>query len=193
MPKTASRGTYARERLHLTADVIRKARSMIAAGRFEGRGHEFLDTSCQGLTLRVTKASGTWYLRTRAATVRLGPMEDLPVAAAREAALRALVDLKAGRKTDPLDLYVFADVMKRTGDLDVAIDAGFPEVVMEQSDEDRRRRGPWQWRDLVRGIPGREGEGAEARVRSEVQRLSPRIRVRRSLAHVRPGHRDIRP
>jgi integrase len=149
MPKTSSRGTYARERVHLTADTIRKARSMIAAGRFEGRGHEFLDTSCQGLTLRVTKASGTWYLRTRATTVRLGLMEDLPVAAAREAALRALVDLKAGRKTDPLDLHVFADVMKRTGDLEVAIDAGFPEVVKEQSDEDRRRRGPWQWRDLV--------------------------------------------
>lgn len=149
MPKTASRGTYARERVHLTADTIRKAKSMIALGRFEGRGHEFLDTSCQGLTLRVTKASGTWYLRTRATTVRLGPMEDLPVAAAREAALRALVDIKAGRKTDPLDLHVFGDVMKRTGNLQVAIDAGFAEVVMERSDEDRRRRGPWQWRDLV--------------------------------------------
>jgi hypothetical protein len=148
MAETMSRGTYARERVNLTADTIRKARSMIASGRFEGRGVEFLDTSCKGLTLRVTRSSGTWYLRMRSSTIRLGTMDTMPVPAAREAATRARLDVNAG--ADPrADVAMFERVVSRGDDLAHAVAVAFPEYVKEQSDADRRCRGPWQWRDLI--------------------------------------------
>lgn len=141
-------GGYTRERARLTADHVRRARALVAGGRVEGRGVEWGDTACVGLTLRVTPLAATWYLRGRASTVRLGSVDALTVAAAREAATRARLDLKDGR--DPkLDLKVFEHAMAATGDEEAAADAAWPEEVAVPSDEERRRRGPWQWHDLV--------------------------------------------
>lgn len=148
MGATTRRGTYARERLNLTEATLRRARGMIAAGRFEGRGAEFLDTACQGLTLRVTPASGTWYLRMRSTTVKLGTMEDLNVPAAREAATRARLDVASG--TDPKgDLALFRRMLGKTSDVAHAAAVAFPAYEHQQSQAERRRRGPWQWGDLV--------------------------------------------
>lgn len=148
MGETTSRGTYARERLNLTEAILRRARGMIASGRLEGRGTEFLDTACQGLTLRVTPASGTWYLRMRARTVKLGGMEDLNVPAAREAATRARLDVASGANPAG-DLAMFRRMLAKTSDVQHAAAVAFPAYEELQSQAERRRRGPWQWGDLV--------------------------------------------
>lgn len=145
----ASRGSYARERARLTAEHLKRARRMIDAGTVPGRGLDFCDEASPGLVLRVTPAAGTWILKLRMSTLRLGDMGSVPVAAAREAAARARLDVKDGR--DPrTDMAVYAHAMERTGgDHESAADAAWPVEVERQSDEDRRRNGPWQWRDLV--------------------------------------------
>ena len=76
-------------------------------------------------------------------------MGSVSVAAAREAAARARLDVKDGR--DPRqDVRVYAHAMVTTGgDHETAADAAWPVEVERQSDEDRRRHGPWEWRDLV--------------------------------------------
>lgn len=144
-----SRGTYARERVRLTADHTRRAAALIAAGRVEGRGMEFADVGCPGLILRVTPLSAGWFLKTERSTVRLGDMDALPVAAAREAALRSRLALKDGRRPDE-DLALFGQALQQTGDVEAAADAAFPTEVHEPpSAEHRRRHGPWTWADLV--------------------------------------------
>ncbi|MCJ2130976.1 integrase arm-type DNA-binding domain-containing protein [Methylobacterium sp. E-045] len=140
--------TYTRERGRLTAVDVKRALAMVAGGKVPGRGIDHADIAFPGLILRTTPLAVTWYLKTRTKTLRLGDGASLTVAAAREAATRAKLDLNAG--IDPsVDLRVFEHAMAKTGDLAVAIDAAFPEVVELQTDEDRRRRGPWQWKDLV--------------------------------------------
>ncbi|WP_244474501.1 Arm DNA-binding domain-containing protein [Methylobacterium sp. Leaf85] len=144
-----SRGTYARERTRLTAEHVKKAGRMIAAGKVPGRGIDFSDEACPGLTLRVTPLSGTWLLKTRTSTIRLGDMAAVPLAAARVAAERTRVDLRDGRDPRP-DVRVYAHAMATTGgDHETAADAAWPVEIERQSDEDRRRHGPWEWRDLV--------------------------------------------
>ncbi len=86
-------------------------------------------------------------------------MDALPVAAARAAALQALADVRSGRRPDPVDLDAFERTVQATGDVEHALDVGFPDVVEEQSDEDRRRRGPWQWRDLVEEFLASKAKG----------------------------------
>ncbi|GJE17262.1 hypothetical protein ASF27_11890 [Methylobacterium sp. Leaf102] len=145
----ASRGTYARERARLTAEHLKKARRMIDSGTVPGRGIDFCDDAFPGLVLRVTPAAGNWILKLRMSTLRLGDMASVSVAAAREAAARARLDVKDGR--DPRqDVAVYAHAMVTTGgDHETSADAAWPVEVERQSDEDRRRHGPWEWRDLV--------------------------------------------
>ena len=145
----ASRGSYARERDKLTAEHLKAARRMINAGTVPGRGVDYCDTGFPGLVLRVTPASGSWILKLRMSTLRLGSMDNVDVAAARKAAARARLDVADGK--DPRqDVAVYAHAMARTkGKHEIAEDAAWPEEVVRQSDEERRRRGPWQWRDLV--------------------------------------------
>ncbi|MGN7124529.1 integrase arm-type DNA-binding domain-containing protein [Methylorubrum thiocyanatum] len=145
----ASRGSYARERARLTAEHLKKARRLIETGRVPGRGIDFCDDGFPGLVLRVTPAAGTWIYKARMSTIRLGDMATVPVTAAREAAERARLDIRDGK--DPrLDARVYAHAMERTGgDHEAAADAAWPAEIERQSDEDRRARGPWQWRDLV--------------------------------------------
>ncbi|PIK72355.1 hypothetical protein CS379_14435, partial [Methylobacterium frigidaeris] len=144
-----SRGTYLRERVRITADHTRKATALIASGKVEGRGLEFADVGCPGLILRVTPLSAGWFLKTERSTVRLGDMDALPVAAAREAALRSRLALKDGRRPDE-DLALFGQALQQTGDVDAAADAAFPVEVHEPpSAEHRRKHGPWTWADLV--------------------------------------------
>ena len=145
---TKSRGTYARERVKITADHTRKAAALIAAGRVEGRGMEFADTGGTGLILRVTPLSAGWFLKTERSTVRLADMDALPVAAAREAALRSKLALKDGRHPGE-DLALYQQALQRTDDVEAAADAAFPDEVHAPSDVHRRKHGPWTWEDLV--------------------------------------------
>ncbi|MGU3479167.1 integrase arm-type DNA-binding domain-containing protein [Methylobacterium sp. D48H] len=143
-----SRGTYVRERVRITADHTRKAASLIAAGKVEGRGLEYADVGCPGLVLRVTPLSGAWLLKTERTTVRLGDMDALPVAAAREAATRSRLAMKDGRHPGE-DLRMFGQALQRTDDVALAAEAAFPDEVHTPTDAHRRRHGPWTWEDLV--------------------------------------------
>lgn len=149
MAQTTSRGTYSRERVRLGPEHLRTARALIKGGKVVGRGVEFADTRTAGLILRVTPMSATWLLKLESATVKLGTMEALSVDAAREAAARAKVDVKAGR-SPKAELALFAVALEHSGgDVSLSAEAAFPETLPEQSDEDRRRYGPWRWADLV--------------------------------------------
>ena len=144
----ASANTWSRTRAKLTATHVRAAQKLVAGGRIEGRGHEWADEQERGLVLRVGKTGGAWYLKTEQRTVRLGDM-DLPVAAAREAAQRSRVDLRDGRVPSRASLRVWQEAHRRGLSPADAMDAAFPETVPEQSQDDRRRDGPWEWADLV--------------------------------------------
>lgn len=143
-----SRGSYERERVRMTAATIERAAAMIAGGKLAGRGAEILDIDTPGLTLRITRSSGNWYLRHRKGTYRLGSMDALTLPAARLAAARARTDVEAGLNPRE-DLAVFERVLEKGRPVQLAADAAFAETVRVQSDADRRKRGPWKWRDLV--------------------------------------------
>jgi len=148
MAKAASRGKYERERVRMTAATVERAARMIQEGTLAGRGAEIADADTPGLTLRITRSAGTWYLRHRKGTFRLGSMDNLSLSAARLAADRARRDVEAGVSPRE-DLGVFEAVLAKGRPVELAADAAFAETVEVQSDEDRRRRGPWQWRDLM--------------------------------------------
>lgn len=148
MGEATSRGSYAREKVLMTAATVDRAAAMIQDGAIAGRGVEILDTGTSGLTLRVTRTAGTWYLRHRKATVRLGSIETLNLPAAREAANQARRNVELGIDPKP-DLAMFEKVIRRGDSIAHAVDVAFPEYMEEQSDDDRRRRGPWQVCDLI--------------------------------------------
>ena len=148
MAKAAGRGSYERERVRMTAATVERAARMIQEGKLVGRGAEIADADTPGLTLRITRAAGTWYLRHRKGTFRLGSMDALTLPAARLAADRARRDVEAGVNPRE-DLHVFEAVLAKGKPVELAADAAFAETVEVQSDEDRRRRGPWQWQDLM--------------------------------------------
>ncbi|KQP51102.1 hypothetical protein ASF41_13005 [Methylobacterium sp. Leaf111] len=148
MGKTTGRGSYTREKVRMTAATVDRAAAMIQDGALTGRGAEILDTATPGLTLRVTRAAGTWYLRHRKATIRLGSIETLNLPAARAAAIKVRGDVELGIDPKP-DVAMFERIVVRGDSLAHAVDVAFPEYLEEQSDEDRRRRGPWEVRDLV--------------------------------------------
>lgn len=148
MAAAKSRGTYERERVRMTAATVERAARMIQEGTLAGRGAEIADADTPGLTLRITRSAGTWYLRHRKGTFRLGSMDHLTLSAARLAADRARRDVEAGVSPRD-DLGVFEAVLAKGRPVELAVDAAFAETVEVQSDEDRRRRGPWQWRDLI--------------------------------------------
>ncbi len=151
MAKT--RGSYERERILLTADTVKRATRMIDEGTVPGRGIEFADTAkaSPGLTLRVTRASGTWYLRHRRGTLRLGGLDTLDLPAARIAASRARTDFESGY--DPRqDLGVLQVSMERGRSFEQAAELAYAPsepYPVEATEEERRLRGPWLWRDLV--------------------------------------------
>jgi hypothetical protein len=148
MTTKTSRGTYTRERTKLTVEHVKKAKSMVANGKVQGRGHEFVDTASPGLVLRVTPQAATWYLRLRTTTVRIGAAEVMPIADIRTLASRARLAVKDGQ--DPRrDLKIFENAMIQDVDPAVAMDAAYPELLDDQTDEDRRLYGPWQWRDML--------------------------------------------
>lgn len=144
----ATANAWSRTRARLTAAHVKAAQKLLAGGRIEGRGHEWADEQERGLVLRVGKTGGAWYLKTEQRTVRLGDM-DLPVAAAREAAQRSRVDLRDGRVPSRANLRVWQAAHRRGMSPADALDAAFPETVPEQSQDERRRDGPWEWADLV--------------------------------------------
>lgn len=148
MAEATGRGTYARERVLMTAATLTRAARMISDGTLAGRGAEILDTDTPGLTLRITRASGIWYLRHRKGTIRLGSMDVLDLPAARKAAAMARRDVDMG--VDPrLDISIFERSLARGRTLDHAIDVAFAPSEPLRSDADRRRDGPWQWQDLM--------------------------------------------
>jgi hypothetical protein len=148
MTAKTSRGAYSRERVKLTIEHVKKAKAMVAQGKVVGRGHEFVDTASPGLVLRVTPRAATWYLRLRTTTVRIGAAENMPIADIRTLASRARLAVKDGQ--DPRrDLKIFERAMEQDVDPAVAMDAAYPELLDDQTDEDRRLSGPWQWRDLL--------------------------------------------
>ncbi len=144
---------YERERVHLTAQTVARAMRMIDEGQVPGRGIEFADTAkdAAGLTLRVTRASATWYLRHRRGTIRLGGVDVLDLQAARIAAARARLDFAAG--FDPkFDAGIFERSLGEGTALPKAVELAYPpseHLPPETPQEERRRKGPWQWRDLV--------------------------------------------
>lgn len=152
MAMTKSRGSYERQQVRMTAAAIDCAAAMIADGKFAGRRPEILDADTLGLTLRITRSSGTWYSRHRKGTYRLGSMDALTLPAARLAAACARTDVEAGQKPRE-DLAVFERVLEKGRPVQIAVEAAFADTVRVQSDADRRKRGPWQWRDLVEEFP----------------------------------------
>ncbi|MGF9759822.1 integrase family protein [Microvirga sp. 0TCS3.31] len=148
MTTKTGRGAYTRERVKLTIEHVKKAKAMVAQGKVVGRGHEFVDTASPGLVLRVTPQAATWYLRLRTTTVRIGAAEFMPIADIRTLASRARLAVKDGM--DPRrDLKIFESAMQQDVDPAVAMDAAYPELADDQTDEERRLYGPWQWRDLL--------------------------------------------
>ena len=99
--------------------------------------------------MRVTPASSSSILKLRMSTLMLRSMDTVDVTAARMAAARARLDVADGK--DPRqDVAVYAHAMARTnGKHEAAADAAWPVEVERQSDDSRRRVGPWRGRDLV--------------------------------------------
>ncbi|WP_414474403.1 integrase family protein [Microvirga sp. M2] len=140
---------YTRERLRLRSKNIKRAMTIIARGKVPGRGLEWADEGCQGLTLRITRQAATWYFRERVRTVRLGTIDILTIPAAREAAARTKLQLKDGHDPRP-DLRVYEHALATyNGNMEIAIDAAWPVFDSELSEDERRKLGPWLWSDLL--------------------------------------------
>ncbi len=156
---------FTRERTAITADHVKRARKLIAADALQETGLEISDTECQGLVLRVRRRTGKWLLKTRARTVTLGNMDALTPTAARIAVKEVWAASERGMtlKEVKYELGCFAEVLgkdvryadgfmrKATPQraLGVAFPRPAPDDVPEATDEQRRLRGPWEWRDLV--------------------------------------------
>lgn len=145
----AKANTWTRERVKLSAAHVTKAQRMVENSAVAGRGHEYVDTGCPGLVLRIGPKGGAFHLKTESRTVRLGDMLALPVTAAREAANRARLDLKDGIEPSRTNLRVFEAAHARGFKPKDARDAAYPKFEVARTDEDRREQGPWEWRDLV--------------------------------------------
>jgi hypothetical protein len=144
----AGKESFTREKDRLTQAHVKRAQGLIARDALQETGLELSDTLCQGLVLRVRRRSGKWLLKTRTSSVTLGDMRDLTVAAARVAADQARTSAKGGR--DPrLGLQVYREAHRRGLSAADAVDAAFPVELAEQTEEERRQHGPWQWGDLV--------------------------------------------
>ncbi|EHP92636.1 MULTISPECIES: integrase arm-type DNA-binding domain-containing protein [Methylorubrum] len=144
--------TYVRERVRLTAEHVKRAKAMVAAGKVPGRGQEWADDKVQGLLLRAQRTSVTWYLKLRTTTLRLGSADVLDLDTARDQATDARLKAKRGENVrGALAAYEASVAAGDDEDIAWAV-AEFeamkapPEVL---SDADRRLRGPWLWRDLV--------------------------------------------
>ena len=142
---------YVRERVRLTAEHVRRAQALVAAGRVEGRGIDWADDRCQGLVLRVQRTTATWYLRLRTTTLRIGPVDTIDVTEARHRADQARLQAARGENARAGLVTYQREVDAGTPD-DIAWLASVTdaeETAMPLSDAERRVRGPWLWRDLV--------------------------------------------
>jgi hypothetical protein len=144
----AAPNKWTRERVAIRKPHIDRANALVTSGAFEGRGHEWADTTFPGLILRVGRQGGAWHLKTESRTVRLGDM-SMSVSAAREAAKRSKADLKAGKNPSRDNLRVWEDVTKSGVPVRTARAVAFPKTLHEPTEAERRRDGPWEWHDLV--------------------------------------------
>ncbi|CAA2155418.1 hypothetical protein MBRA_01062 [Methylobacterium brachiatum] len=140
----AAPNKWTRERVAIRKPHIDRANALVTSGAFEGRGHEWADTTFPGLILRVGRQGGAWHLKTESRTVRLGDM-SMSVSAAREAAKRS----KAGKNPSRDNLRVWEDVTKSGVPVRTARAVAFPKTLHEPTEAERRRDGPWEWHDLV--------------------------------------------
>ncbi len=88
--------TYVRERCRLTADHVRRAQALVAAGKVVGRGQEWADDKVAGLILRAQRGTVTWYLKLRTTTLRIGPAATFSLDEARDQATQARLQHKRG-------------------------------------------------------------------------------------------------
>ena len=140
---------YTRKRVALSYDVVERGEDLIADGRVPGRGIEFADIRTPGLILRVTPRASTFMLKTEHATIRLGEANRINIDQARDQATLARISLKRGR--DPRrQVAAFEASLGQTGDQAAATEAAAAvDDTPIQSADDRRRNGPWMWRDLT--------------------------------------------
>ncbi|CAO4165276.1 DUF4102 domain-containing protein [Methylorubrum aminovorans] len=149
MAVEGGRGSYARERVALTAGHVTKARAMIRKGTVPGRGLDLVDTDCAGLVLRVTRNSATWMRKSKTGTVRIGDAAVITLTQARDQAER--IRLAVPGTHDPrMETRIYEAALARTGSEEEALDAAWPEEDPEtQTAEERRRDGPWVLGDLI--------------------------------------------
>ncbi|SEO94934.1 hypothetical protein SAMN04487843_105150 [Methylobacterium sp. ap11] len=151
----AGKETFTRERVRLTQSHVKQAQALVAKDTLQGNGMEFADTVCQGLVLRVRRRSGKFILKSRTGSTTLGDMDTLPVAAARVAATKVRAEQLKGtpKRLIDVELGAFSNVFEKGHNLETALDVAFtephPDDPPEMTEEERRRRGPWEWRDLV--------------------------------------------
>ncbi|ACB27149.1 integrase arm-type DNA-binding domain-containing protein [Methylobacterium radiotolerans] len=149
MAVDGGRGSYARERVPLTAGHLNKARAMIRKGEVPGRGLDLVDTECTGLVLRVTRNSATWLRKSKNATVRIGDADVISLAQARDQANRIRLAVP-GLHQPVMETRIYEEALRRTGSVEEALDAAWPEEEPDtQTAEARRRDGPWVLGDLV--------------------------------------------
>ncbi|CAA2155902.1 hypothetical protein MBRA_01520 [Methylobacterium brachiatum] len=149
MAVEGGRGSYARERVPLTAGHVTKARALIRKGEVPGRGLDLVDTECTGLVLRVTRNSATWLRKSKAGTVRIGDAAVITLAQARDQAERIRLAVP-GLHQPKAETRIYEEALRRTGSVEEALDAAWPEEEPEtQTAEARRRDGPWVLGDLV--------------------------------------------
>ncbi|KQQ32074.1 hypothetical protein ASF58_11075 [Methylobacterium sp. Leaf125] len=149
MAVEGGRGSYARERVALTAGHVTKARAMIRKGTVPGRGLDLVDADCAGLVLRVTRNSATWMRKSKSGTVRIGDAAVISLAQARDQAERIRLAVP-GLHQPTMETRIYEEALRRTGSVEEALDAAWPEEEPEtQTVEVRRRDGPWVLGDLI--------------------------------------------
>lgn len=143
--------TYVRERCRLTADHVRRAQALVAAGKVVGRGMEWADDKAPGLILRAQRTSATWYLKLRTTTLRIGPIATFSLDEARDQATQARLQHKRGENARAA-LQSYEQSVAAGEDWDLALMASEEaarETPSPLSDADRRVHGPWLWRDMI--------------------------------------------
>lgn len=143
---------YARERVRLTAEHVKRGLGMVASGKVPGRGLEFADDKCQGLVLRITPTAANYYLRLRKTTLKLGDARSVSVDVARDLADTSRIEAKSSvagiRRALAIRETVQGDGIDDETKWEIALLA--PEEPKQLPEEHRLQFGPWLWRDLVK-------------------------------------------
>ncbi len=142
-----SKRDYIRDHLRLTSEHVRRAQTMISAGKVGDSVIEWRDERCMGLVLRITPKAGIWYLRRRDRTIRLGSIDTLSVDDARFQADEARLALKRGK--DPrAKARLYESVLAQSGDEGLAWELSFAAETTPCDDSTRLATGPWRWREM---------------------------------------------